>query len=136
VPGDRIASLDNDLPSAATHLVWCALSAGAAGKLNKSPLQADESRVRLTFKRQLLIVGGSLIVVVGTVVLLAGCSMRTLSAVRGFVGGESLWSKGQKDSIVALTRYTHSLDESDYDGFLAAIRIYKRRSENRPVNAA
>jgi len=31
---------------------------------------------------------------------LLGCgSLYVLSAVRGYVGGESLWSKGQKDAI-------------------------------------
>jgi signal transduction histidine kinase len=79
--------------------------------------------VRIGFKKQLLIVGGGLILVVGGVVLLAGYSMKMLSAVRSYVGAESLWSKGQKDSVMELQRYTHSLAPADYDRYLAAIRV-------------
>ncbi len=79
--------------------------------------------MRIGFKKQLLIVGGGLILVVGGVVLLAGYSMKMLSAVRSYVGAESLWSKGQKDSVMELQRYTHSLDPVDYDRYLAAIRV-------------
>jgi len=79
--------------------------------------------VRIGFKKQLLIVGGGLILVVGAVVLLAGYSMKMLSAVRSYVGAESLWSKGQKDSVMELQRYTHSLAPADYDRYLAAIRV-------------
>ena len=79
--------------------------------------------MRIGFKKQLLIVGGGLILVVGGVVLLAGYSMKVLSAVRSYVGAESLWSKGQKDSVTELQRYTHSLAPADYDRYLAAIRV-------------
>lgn len=79
--------------------------------------------MRFGFQKQLLIVGGGLVMVVGGVVLLAGCSMRMLSAVRSYVGAESLWSKGQKESVIELRRYIHSSQPVDYDRFLAAIRV-------------
>lgn len=37
--------------------------------------------------------------------LLGSVSLYVLSAVRGYVAGESLWSKGQKDAIYYLTLY-------------------------------
>src|SRR5471032_2798803 len=46
---------------------------------------------------------------------LLGCvSLYVLSAVRGYVAGESLWSKGQKDAIFYLTLYADSRDEATY----------------------
>ena len=44
--------------------------------------------------------------------LLGGVSLYTLSAVRGYVAGESLWSKSQKDAIYYLNLYADSRDES------------------------
>lgn len=41
-------------------------------------------------------------------VALAGGSLYLLSAVRGYVGGESLWSKGLKDAILYLDLYARS----------------------------
>ena len=46
----------------------------------------------------------------------------TLAAVRAYLGGESLWSKGQKDAVVHLVGYTASRDEADFDRFRAALR--------------
>lgn len=37
--------------------------------------------------------------------LIGGGSLFILSGVRAYVGGESLWSKGQKDAIHYLQRY-------------------------------
>ncbi|MEB0104085.1 hypothetical protein QN386_22545, partial [Pseudomonas sp. CCI3.2] len=46
---------------------------------------------------------------------LLGCvSLYTLSAVRGYVAGESLWSKGQKDAIYYLNLYANGGDELSY----------------------
>ena len=79
--------------------------------------------MRIGFKKQLIIVAGGLILVVSGVVLLAGVSMRMLSAVRAYVGAESLWSKAQKNAGMHLKRYSHSFQESDYEHFLAELRV-------------
>jgi two-component system, sensor histidine kinase len=50
-------------------------------------------------------------------------AMNTLSAVRGFVGGEGLWSKAQKDAVISLQKYAQSGDEKDYQDFLAYIDV-------------
>jgi signal transduction histidine kinase len=44
-------------------------------------------------------------------------AMGKLSAVRAFVGGESLWSKAQKNAVFSLQRYGTTHDEFDYRQF-------------------
>lgn len=46
-----------------------------------------------------------------------------LSGVRAYVGGESLWSKGQKDAIHYLQLYGQSRDPEDYERYRTAIAI-------------
>ncbi len=62
-----------------------------------------------------------------TVVLLqalVGCvSLYMMSAVRSYVAGESLWSKGQKDAIYYLNLYANSRDEINYLKYQQAIAI-------------
>lgn len=55
--------------------------------------------------------------------LFAFASIQILSAVRAYVEAEGLWSKGQKDAIYALSRYTLYSDESDYAAYLAALSV-------------
>ncbi|WP_166359098.1 EAL domain-containing protein [Pseudomonas akapageensis] len=55
---------------------------------------------------------------------LLGCiSLYALSAVRGYVAGESLWSKGQKDAIYYLSQYADSRDESIFRNYQRAIAV-------------
>ena len=55
---------------------------------------------------------------------LLGCvSLYMLSAVRGYVAGESLWSKGQKDAIYYLNLYADSRDPAIFDKYQQAIRV-------------
>jgi diguanylate cyclase (GGDEF)-like protein/PAS domain S-box-containing protein len=54
--------------------------------------------------------------------LSAGC-MQILSAARAYVGGEGLWSKGQKDATAHLLRYARSLRAQDYERFRSALAI-------------
>ncbi|MGE8098911.1 EAL domain-containing protein [Pseudomonas fluorescens] len=55
--------------------------------------------------------------------LLGGVSLYVLSAVRGYVAGESLWSKGQKDAIYYLNLYADSRDESIFLKYQKAISV-------------
>ncbi|AMO77801.1 EAL domain-containing protein [Pseudomonas citronellolis] len=61
------------------------------------------------------------------VVLLQGLlgvgSLYLISGVRAYVGGESLWSKGQKDAIHYLQRYGETRDADDYRRYQEAIAI-------------
>ena len=55
---------------------------------------------------------------------LLGCvSLYMLSAVRSYVGGESLWSKGQKDAIYFLYLYSDTHDPIYYEKYKQAISI-------------
>ncbi|RON89297.1 EAL domain-containing protein [Pseudomonas fluorescens] len=55
--------------------------------------------------------------------LLGGVSLYVLSAVRGYVAGESLWSKGQKDAIYYLNLYADSRDEAIFLKYKEAIAV-------------
>jgi two-component system, sensor histidine kinase len=55
--------------------------------------------------------------------LLCISCMDVLSSARAYVGGESLWSKGQKDAVRHLLSYAETHDEADWTGYRKAIAI-------------
>ncbi len=55
--------------------------------------------------------------------LLGGISLYAMSAMRAYVGGESLWSKGQKDAIYYLSLYVDSRDEENFRKYQQAMAI-------------
>ncbi|MDN3918694.1 EAL domain-containing protein [Roseateles violae] len=61
--------------------------------------------------------------IIVALVALAGFSVDTLSAARAFVGGESLWSKAQKQALSHLERYARSGRPAEYAGFERAIAL-------------
>lgn len=46
-----------------------------------------------------------------------------LSSVRAYVGGEGLWSKGQKDAVYNLVQYAYSEDPRDLAAYHAALAV-------------
>ncbi len=50
-------------------------------------------------------------------------SVDVLSAARGFVAGESRWTKGQKAAVLHLLRYAESRRDADFQDYLAAIAV-------------
>jgi diguanylate cyclase (GGDEF)-like protein/PAS domain S-box-containing protein len=78
---------------------------------------------RILEKPRLLGIVWPFIAVVLLQALLGCVSLYTMSAVRSYVGGESLWSKGQKDAIYYLNLYANSRDESNYLKYQQAIAI-------------
>jgi diguanylate cyclase (GGDEF)-like protein/PAS domain S-box-containing protein len=54
---------------------------------------------------------------------LAGLSLETLSSVRAYVGGEGLWSKGQKDAIHFISLYSQTGDQQFFDRFKSAVAV-------------
>lgn len=56
-------------------------------------------------------------------VLLSDFSIDILSAARAYVGGESLWSKGEKDAVIHLMRYASSRDEEEFRAYERAIVV-------------
>ena len=63
------------------------------------------------------------VAIVSTLVLLAAAEMAVLSAVRAYVGGEGLWSKGQKTAVHRLQRYATTRDPLDWEAFRAAVAV-------------
>jgi diguanylate cyclase (GGDEF)-like protein/PAS domain S-box-containing protein len=55
--------------------------------------------------------------------VIAIVSLHALSSVRAYVGGESLWSKGQKDAIFYLHLYAENGHDQYYRKYAAAIAI-------------
>src|SRR6202051_1989610 len=55
--------------------------------------------------------------------VLAGLSLEVLSSVRAYVGGESLWSKGQKDAVHFLTLYSQTGEEQYFHRFKLAVGV-------------
>ena len=66
---------------------------------------------------------GPFVIAVVLLALLGLASAHILSAVRAYVGGESLWSKGQKDAVYELSRYAQTRDPADHARFVAAIVV-------------
>jgi len=50
-------------------------------------------------------------------------SLNLAAGVRGYVQGEGLWSKGQKDGVYWLLRYLRTRDEQDYLRYNQSIRM-------------
>nr|WP_314579409.1 EAL domain-containing protein [uncultured Pseudomonas sp.] len=78
---------------------------------------------RILEKPRLLGIVWPFIAVVLLQALLGCVSLYMMSAVRSYVGGESLWSKGQKDAIYYLNLYANSRDEINYMKYQQAIAI-------------
>lgn len=61
---------------------------------------------------------------VGIIMLLLPVIMFSLdvaTGVRAYVGGEGMWSKGQKDAVFYLLRYARTHDPKDFAGYRAGI---------------
>jgi PAS domain S-box-containing protein len=69
------------------------------------------------------IVIGPFLAVVALLAALGAEGVDILSAARAYVGGESLWSKGQKDAVYNLGRYIESHDEADWRKFEGALAV-------------
>lgn len=74
-------------------------------------------------KRRLFVLVWPFIAIVVLQAILAGASLDVLSAVRAYVTGESLWSKGQKDAFSYLHLYADTRNEADHRAYQAAIAI-------------
>jgi len=73
--------------------------------------------------RRLLLVIWPFLAIVVVLVALGMASVEVLSAGRGYVEGESHWSKAQKEAVFFLTRYAATHSEEDYNRFLASLAV-------------
>ena len=66
---------------------------------------------------------GPFLTVLTLMAVFAVASTTILSAVRAYVGAESMWSKGQKDAVYHLANYARSHDAIDYERFRLALAV-------------
>jgi signal transduction histidine kinase/ActR/RegA family two-component response regulator len=74
-------------------------------------------------KLHLLLICGALVCIFVSRLFFAALSSDLLAGTPGYIQGEAQWSKGQKDATLYLSRYAYSRSETDYQGYLEAIRV-------------
>jgi PAS domain-containing protein len=80
-------------------------------------------RIRKNARHSLLIHVLPFVLIILVQAFIAGASLHTLSFVRAYVGGESLWSKGQKDAVFFLEQYANTQDERFHEEFRRSLAI-------------
>ncbi|HSX47835.1 MAG TPA: hypothetical protein VLF63_03605, partial [Patescibacteria group bacterium] len=50
-------------------------------------------------------------------------SMKIMSSVRAYVGGEGLWSKSEKGAVISLIKYSDSQNPRDYNQYSKYIKV-------------
>jgi diguanylate cyclase (GGDEF)-like protein len=81
--------------------------------------------------RQLLKTIWPFLTMVMLLVALAAMSLAIMSSVRAYIGGESTWSKGQKDAAFYLSLYAQTGNEKIYQDYKSAIRYPKNLQRAR-----
>lgn len=76
-----------------------------------------------TIVRGVIAVTWPFLSIIAFLVLLSFFSMDTLSAARAFVGGESLWTKGQKEAVQQLEQYVRTGEDRHYAMYQQAIAV-------------
>ena len=102
------------------------------------PVALTRGAVRPLWLTREAAVGLAFTLVVGLVVGLSVLFIDLLSAARAYIGGESLWSKGQKSAVQHLLVYAETHDEADWAQYRAAISVpladrQAREALDRPV---
>ncbi len=78
---------------------------------------------RLSISRKLAAIVFANCLVVGALLLVVMVALRATDAVRGYVGGEGLWSKAQKSAVYHLNRYTLSAELKDFERYQEAVEV-------------
>ncbi|MES2684172.1 MAG: ATP-binding protein [Pseudomonadota bacterium] len=78
---------------------------------------------RTSITTKLVAIVAVFVIIISAVMGLFTLAYTVTAGVRAYVGGEGLWSKGQKDAVYYLSRYIHSADEADYRAYEAAIAL-------------
>lgn len=77
----------------------------------------------LSVSKKLYAVVGVMAVLIATELFTLLFAMDVLSSVRSFVGGEGMWSKGQKNAVHALHRYAFTQDSRYFQEFSKHLSI-------------
>ena len=78
---------------------------------------------RNSASRRLLRITWPFLAIVVALVLLASESLEIVSASRAYVGGESFWSKAQKEAVYSLFHYAQTGSDADYRDYRNAIAV-------------
>ena len=73
--------------------------------------------------RELLLISGLLVAIVAPLLGVTWAGVSVLSALRAYVAGEGLYSKGQKDAAYHLVRYALTREELEYERYQSAIAV-------------
>jgi len=85
-----------------------------------NPVQPDKYPVRKDSPFAIIWIFAAIVV---CLLVLADFSLGLLSSMRAYVGGESLWSKSQKDAVFHLQQYASSADPEELRQFRAQIDV-------------
>ncbi|RXK81189.1 sensor histidine kinase [Filimonas effusa] len=77
----------------------------------------------ISIAKKLYFTVGIMALLIGIELFALFFSLNTLSAIRGFVGGEGLWSKAQKNAVYQLHLYGLSRQEQDYLQFKEYLKV-------------
>jgi len=86
-----------------------------------SPVQAVFIRPNSARKLRIIVI--LFIVIFFCFLAVDNFRIQNLAAIRAYVKGEALWSKAQKEAVLALRRYGRSYNETDYRDYLTAIAV-------------
>lgn len=79
--------------------------------------------LNLSVQKKLFSVVGIMAVLVALELFTLYFAISTLSAVRGFVGGEGHWSKAQKSAVLALNQYLLTKNPAEYETFKNELQV-------------
>jgi diguanylate cyclase (GGDEF)-like protein len=82
----------------------------------------EELKFSIRGKRELRLIL-PFVAILLVLVLVSAFSIDMLSAARAYVGGESLWSKRQKDAVIHLMRYADGHGEDEFRAYERAIAV-------------
>jgi PAS domain S-box-containing protein len=85
------------------------------------PATVDRLLAKPTPRR--LLVASPFVAVAVVLVVLAISFMQLLSAARAYVGGESLWTKAQKQAVQSLARFAQLRDGAEWTAYQQAIAV-------------
>jgi len=87
------------------------------------PSSIRQAVMDLPIPRKLILIVGLFCIDVFVLLSLGYFGMEVLSSARAYVGGESLWSKGQKQAVLRLGRFAWSHNDKEYQEYLKALEI-------------
>jgi len=79
--------------------------------------RSSSRTVQQPLSRRLLPLAYMLIAMVAFILLLTWATLQVQTALAGFLNGESLWAKAQKQAVISLLNYAAVGDPSDYSDF-------------------